>query len=170
MVPATINITSAEQVGDYVLRLTFDDDTVQTVDFKPFLSSSRHPDIRAYLEPKRFAAFRVEHGELVWGDFGLCFPIADLYQNRLMPASILRRQPESMQAPVSKLKDSDLQKAPQALLRAAEKARLLAEQTGTPFVTRTPAAATGTLSDDFPDNITDDDLGEDVPRHEINWE
>jgi hypothetical protein len=41
-----------------------------------------------------------------------------------------------MQAPVSHLKDSDLQKAPQALMRAAEKARLLAEQTGTKFVTR----------------------------------
>lgn len=37
---------------------------------------------------------------------------------------------------VSKLKDPDLQKAPQALLRAAEKARQLAEQTGTPFITR----------------------------------
>lgn len=75
-----------------------------------------------------------------------------------------------MKAPVSHLKDSTLKNAPQAMLRAAEKARLLAEQTGTPFVTRTPAAATGKLSDDFPDNITDDDLGEDVPRHEINWE
>ncbi len=47
-----------------------------------------------------------------------------------------------MKAPVSHLKDSTLQKAPQALLRAAEKARQLSEQTGTPFVTRpagTPA-------------------------------
>ena len=49
MIPATINITSVEQVGDYVLRLSFDDGTAQTVDFNPFLSFSRHPDIRAYL-------------------------------------------------------------------------------------------------------------------------
>jgi hypothetical protein len=41
-----------------------------------------------------------------------------------------------MQAPVSHLKDSVLQKAPQALMRAAEKARLLAEQTGTQLVLR----------------------------------
>lgn len=39
-----------------------------------------------------------------------------------------------MKAPVSHSKDPDLQKAPQALMRAAEKARQLAEQTGTPFV------------------------------------
>lgn len=44
-----------------------------------------------------------------------------------------------MKAPVSHSKDPDLLKAPQALLRAAEKARKLAEQTGTPFVVR-PAA------------------------------
>lgn len=44
-----------------------------------------------------------------------------------------------MKAPISHSKDPDLQKVPQALLRAAEKARLLAEQTGTPFIVRPPA-------------------------------
>jgi len=39
-----------------------------------------------------------------------------------------------MKAPVSHSKDPDLQKVPQALLRAAENARQLAEQTGTRFV------------------------------------
>ncbi len=49
-----------------------------------------------------------------------------------------------MKAPVSHSKDPDLRKVPEALLRAAEKARLLAEQTGTPFITRaiTPAPIT----------------------------
>ena len=47
-----------------------------------------------------------------------------------------------MKAPVSHLKDSSLKNAPQALLRAAEKARQLAEQTGTPFVTRKSATPT----------------------------
>lgn len=47
-----------------------------------------------------------------------------------------------MKAPVSHLKNSTLSKAPQALLRASEKARLLAEQTGTTFVVRkSPANA-----------------------------
>ncbi len=46
-----------------------------------------------------------------------------------------------MKAPVSHSKDPDLQKVPRALLRAAEKARLLAEQTGTKFVVRLPDAA-----------------------------
>lgn len=42
-----------------------------------------------------------------------------------------------MKTPVSHLEDPDLQKVPQALLRAAENARRLAEQTGTPFIVRT---------------------------------
>lgn len=44
-----------------------------------------------------------------------------------------------MKAPISKSKDPLLQLVPQALLRASEKARLLAEQTGTPFIVRKPA-------------------------------
>lgn len=79
-----INITTAEQVDNYVLRLCFDDGTVQTVDFKPRLSLSRHPAIRAYREPGVFAGFRIEYGELVWCDYDLCFPIAYLYNNRLL--------------------------------------------------------------------------------------
>lgn len=70
---------------------------------------------------------------------------------------------------VSRLRDPDLQKVPQALMRAAEKARQLAEQTGTPFVSRKFSAVAGKLSDDFSDEITDDDLGTDVPRRVMDW-
>jgi len=44
-----------------------------------------------------------------------------------------------MKTPVSHLKDSTLSKAPQALMRAAEKARQLAEQSGTPLISRQSA-------------------------------
>jgi hypothetical protein len=48
----------------------------------------------------------------------------------------------SEKAPVSHSKDPDLQKAPQALMRASEKARQLAEQTGTTFVVRKAVSST----------------------------
>jgi hypothetical protein len=80
-----INILTAEHAGDYRLELSFDDGTTQVVDFFPFLSHSRHPDIRVFLDPDRFAEFRVEYGDLVWGDYELCFPIMDLYRNRIEP-------------------------------------------------------------------------------------
>lgn len=78
-----INIVNATQTGEYRIRLIFDDNTVQEIDFKPFLARSHHPDIRAYLEPERFADFRVEYGELIWGDYALCFPVIDLYRNSI---------------------------------------------------------------------------------------
>lgn len=83
MMSATINIIAAKQVGDYSILLNFDDKSEQLVDFKSFLSSSLHPDIRVWLEPDKFAAFRIEHGDLVWGDYELCFPVIDLYRNDL---------------------------------------------------------------------------------------
>lgn len=49
-------------------------------------------------------------------------------------------------APVSLSKDPDLQKVPQALMRASEKARQLAEQTGTPFVVRKSDAPTAAVN------------------------
>ncbi|MGQ0592657.1 MAG: DUF2442 domain-containing protein [Gammaproteobacteria bacterium] len=78
-----INIVTAEPAGEYRLHLTFDDGMKQTVDFQPFLTHAHHPDIRVYLDPGRFSAFRIEYGELVWGDYDLCFPIIDLYRNQL---------------------------------------------------------------------------------------
>ena len=89
MIPAIINIVSAQMEGDFRIRIRFDDSTQQLVDFKPFLTRAVHPDIRAYLDLERFAAFRIEHGELVWGDYDLCFPIIDLYCNQLEKTSAL---------------------------------------------------------------------------------
>jgi hypothetical protein len=81
----------ADLIGDYILSLQFDDQTEQGVDFKSFLSDSRHPQIRACLDPKMFAEFRIEYGELVWGDYDLCFPVYDLYRNRLSSADCYQR-------------------------------------------------------------------------------
>ena len=85
MPPKIINIIEAEQVGDYCIRLRFDDGVKQTIDFKVFLLNSCHPDIRTFLEPSRFASFRLAYGELVWGDYEMCFPMIDLYRNQINP-------------------------------------------------------------------------------------
>jgi len=78
-----INITRATQVGQYRIHLQFDDGTHQEIDFGPFLNRAQHPDIRAYLDEALFKTYRLEHGELIWGDYDLCFPIIDLYQNQI---------------------------------------------------------------------------------------
>ena len=34
-------------------------------------------------DPVRFATFRLEYGELVWGDYDLRFTVFDLYRNQI---------------------------------------------------------------------------------------
>ena len=82
-----INIIRVEQTGDYCLRLWFDNGIEQEVDFGPFLRDSQHPEVRVFLEPDKFRSFRVEHGDLIWGDYDLCFPTTDLHANCLVPAA-----------------------------------------------------------------------------------
>lgn len=78
-----IFIQHAEQAGDLKLRLTFNDGTERIVDFGPFLRQSHNPLIQAYLAPAAFARFTVKDGDLIWDDYDLCFPVADLYEGRV---------------------------------------------------------------------------------------
>jgi hypothetical protein len=76
--------------------------------------------------------------------------------NALRPSTALRagrfdkyfagRKMTDMKAPISHSKNPVLRKAPQALLRASERDRLLAEQTGTPFIVRQSAKPSVTPS------------------------
>ena len=78
-----INITQANYLGGYSIELEFGDRTRQKVNFEPFLKKTLHPEIRAYLNQDKFTQFRVEYGDLVWGDYELCFPVKDLYANQI---------------------------------------------------------------------------------------
>jgi hypothetical protein len=80
---AVVFVERAEHAGDFSIRLTFSDATQRIVDFAPFLRQSRNPMIQAYLDPGAFLRFAVRDGDLVWDDYDLCFPIADLYEGRV---------------------------------------------------------------------------------------
>lgn len=78
-----IDIASAKPAGDYRLEISFSDGTKRVIDFGPFLNRSAHPDIRKYLDQELFRRFTIENGDLMWGDYELCFPIADLYDGTI---------------------------------------------------------------------------------------
>jgi len=80
---AVIFVERAEHAGDFRLHITFNDATHRIVDFAPFLRQSHNPLIQAYLDPAVFSRFTVKDGDLIWDDYGLCFPIADLYEGRV---------------------------------------------------------------------------------------
>jgi|GEM_PF-416151 len=78
------NITSAKDLGDYRIELVFSDRHSVTVNFGPFLRASFNPGIRRFLLPQEFKSFQIVHGNLVWGDYDLCFPIEDLYVGQVV--------------------------------------------------------------------------------------
>lgn len=80
---SVIDILQVARLADYKLKLCFSDGVDREIDFEPFLRRSSNPMIRAYLDRQKFANFRLEHGNLIWDDYGLCFPIADLYENTI---------------------------------------------------------------------------------------
>ncbi len=67
----SIEITKAEYLNDYRIKLCFSDDKIQIVDFKTFLENSTNPTTRKYLEIKLFKEFKIEFGDLVWHDYKL---------------------------------------------------------------------------------------------------
>ena len=79
-----ISVEKVNHIGDFKLQLKFNDKTSQIIDFYPFLSGSLNPLIRKYLSPNEFAKFEIDDGDLEWNDYDLCFPIADLYENRIV--------------------------------------------------------------------------------------
>ena len=81
--PAILAVVAAEQVGSYVLALTFATGERRTVDFEPFLRQARHPAIRTYLDETRFRQFKLVQGNVNWNDYDLIFPVADLFSGTI---------------------------------------------------------------------------------------
>jgi len=78
-----INIQKANYINDYKIHFEFNDGVETTVDFKPFIFSSAHPDIKKYQDPKLFKKFNLDYGEIEWNDYELVFPIYDLYKGKI---------------------------------------------------------------------------------------
>jgi len=77
-----ISIKYAEYQDEYKIRLEFNDGKIQLIDFKNFIFNSHNPNINKYKDLSLFQNFNIADGDLEWNDYDLCFPIADLYENR----------------------------------------------------------------------------------------
>ncbi len=79
----TIDIEYAAYIEKHKLQLRFSDDTERVIDFGHFLNKSLNPLIRKYLDIEEFKKFTIEYGDLFWNDYDLCFPVADLYEEKI---------------------------------------------------------------------------------------
>jgi hypothetical protein len=79
-----IEIVRAEYVDDYRIHLWFSDGKERIMDFEPFLRNARNPLFKKYLNLNEFKNFTLVYGNLDWNDFEICFPVADLYEGKIL--------------------------------------------------------------------------------------
>jgi hypothetical protein len=80
----TIHVERASYIGLYRIELEFNDKTKQTIDFGDFLIKHPHPQHDKYRDLKLFKQFKIEDGNIVWGEnWDLIFPIYQLYKGKL---------------------------------------------------------------------------------------
>ncbi len=64
--------------------LYFNDHTQQTIDVGDYIINHPHPQYNKYLNPKKFATFKIENGNIVWGrDWDIVFPIEQLHSGHI---------------------------------------------------------------------------------------
>jgi hypothetical protein len=78
-----LEIKEAKYGPRYKVDLRFNDGVRRLVDFAPFLRRTTNPMFTKYRRLKQFKAFQLRHGDLMWGDLGMVFPIADLHKGKI---------------------------------------------------------------------------------------
>jgi hypothetical protein len=78
-----ISILKVEYLGDYKIRFSFSDQTVKVIDFFTFLSSSRNPMTKKFLDKSLFQKYSIKYGDIIWNDYEMCFPIWDLHEGNI---------------------------------------------------------------------------------------
>jgi DUF971 family protein len=78
-----IEIKNAEYLSNYKIRISFSDGNTKTIDFEYFLRKAKNPMTVKFLDMKKFKNFKIEYGDLLWGDYEMCFPLWDLYEGRI---------------------------------------------------------------------------------------
>ena len=78
-----ISIQNAEYKGNYKINFIFSDGVNKIIDFEFFLKKSKNPMTAKYLDKEKFKLYSIIHGDIVWNNYELCFPIWDLYEGVL---------------------------------------------------------------------------------------
>lgn len=80
-----LQIINAVIDGELIVRLYFNDETVQTINIGDFIRRHPHPQYNRYLDPQLFSCFSIENGNIVWGkDWDLVFPIEQLHKGEIL--------------------------------------------------------------------------------------
>ena len=78
-----IEINNAHYLSNYKIEILFNNGMKRIIDLSDFLKKAKNPMTRKYLNKNIFKKFKIEYGDLVWGDYEMCFPIWDLYEGKI---------------------------------------------------------------------------------------
>ena len=80
----TLTVSNAEYIGDLSVKIFFNDNTSNTIDVGSFIKKHPHPQYNKYLDEKKFKKFKIDSGNVVWGNnWDLIFPIEQLYKGSI---------------------------------------------------------------------------------------
>ncbi|HEY3761413.1 MAG TPA: DUF2442 domain-containing protein [Verrucomicrobiae bacterium] len=79
-----LRVEKARYVPRYKVGIEFNDGARRVVNFEPFLKKAQNPMFTKYRLLKNFKSFHIDHGDLMWGDFEMIFPIMDLYLDTIL--------------------------------------------------------------------------------------
>ncbi|MEI6276656.1 MAG: hypothetical protein WCP08_11740 [Prolixibacteraceae bacterium] len=80
----TIQIDAAKYLEGYKVEIVFSDKTKKIVDFGNFILNHPHPVHDKYKDLQKFKSFKIESGNIVWGDnWDLIFPISQIYRGKI---------------------------------------------------------------------------------------
>jgi len=75
-----LEIIKVDYLDDYRLKIYFSDNKIQIINFQDFITNNHNPQTKKYADISNFKCYKIEYGDLIWGDFEMCFPIYDLYE------------------------------------------------------------------------------------------
>ena len=78
-----ISIEKAEYKGGYKINFLFSDGINKTIDFVSFLKDAKNPMTKKYLDKDLFQSFSLQHGDIDWNDYEMCFPLWDLHEGNI---------------------------------------------------------------------------------------
>ena len=78
-----VSIQKADYLGEYKISFQFSDGINKTIDFEGFLKKAKNPMTKKYQNKELFQSYTIEHGDIIWNDYEMCFPIWDLHEGKV---------------------------------------------------------------------------------------
>jgi hypothetical protein len=81
---SSLQVSRAEYLDGYRLRISFNDSKSQIVDFGNFMNDQATGYLEKYRQLENFKKFKIDNGNVVWGkNWDLIFPVDQLYKGHV---------------------------------------------------------------------------------------